>query len=280
MTARAGQVDTYEWMRLVRRCCFTAPTNLVALTLATYANQDGTNIFPGVDRLTRVTGLSERSVRGAMKTLRDVGLIERTRAGSSMGRRALTDVHALAFPVDLADRLKAARVELLTPKEDREEKEAPAGDAAVPAVSPAGGADDLAGTPAPHAGTPAGGAGTPAGGAKNTGTTCTPPTQVPTNYQLKTNRELTNVGTSRPREVDADNVISLEPASGPAQAVAAHQQLRDTAEHAPHCGDPSCDPESRWRNTRTGRERCPECHPLSILQRVRRPQLAVVAGAR
>jgi DNA-binding transcriptional ArsR family regulator len=264
------RVDSYEWMRLIRRCQLTAPTKLVALTLATYANQDGTRIFPGVARLTAVTGLSERSVRGAMKTLRDVGLIERTRVGSSMGRRALTDEHALAFPVDLVK-----RIEMLGPDE------APAGGAGDDTKAAAPPAAVQSGTPAPGAGTPAGGAGTPAGGAEITGTSCTPPTHYQPSTNSDTNRGLTNVGTSRTREAETDKVIPLDQVGGTAAraAITADLELRAAAKSAPHCGHPDCDPIGRWRTTPRGDIRCPECNEVSILRRAGRPQLALV-GAR
>lgn len=180
-------VDRYEWERLVRRCVLTSPTKLVALTVATYANRDGSGIYPGVTRLTAVTALSERSVRGALKTLREVGLLLRTRDGSRNGRRAYADEYALTIPVDLLD-----RVELLDPDES----------AAPPAA-------DRVGSPAPDAVSPACDSGSPAGGAVITGTSCTPPTHYQANHQPITNRELDYVGKSPLRANGEKNVIAL-----------------------------------------------------------------------
>ncbi len=42
---------------------------LVFLVMATYAREDGTNIFPGLELLTRKTGLCEKTVRTAIKGL-------------------------------------------------------------------------------------------------------------------------------------------------------------------------------------------------------------------
>lgn len=179
--------DRYEWERVVRRVRLGAPAKNVALTAATYANRDGTGIYPGVAKLTAVTELSERSVREALKKLRGIGLLVRVREGSRNGRRAFADEYALAIPADLLE-----RVGMLDPDE-----------------SAAPGAADRFGSPAPGAGSPAGDSGTPAPGAEITGTRCTPPTHYQANYQPTTNRELTYVRNSRPREDSDNNVIQF-----------------------------------------------------------------------
>lgn len=181
-------VDRYEWERLVRRVRLGAPSKHVALTMATYANRDGTGIYPGQLRLVAVTELSERSVRDALKKLRGIGLLVRVREGSRNGRRAFADEYALAIPADLLD-----RVELLDPDE-----------------SPAAPAADRLGSPAPGSKSPAGDSGSPAGGAAITGTSCPPPTQIPSHYQHNTNVELAYGASSRPREASDNNVISLD----------------------------------------------------------------------
>ena len=127
MTDDDTSAGRYDWERVLRRARLGSPTKAVALALATYADHDGSRVYPGVARLSAVTELSERSVRNALSKLRDLGLIERTREGSRNGRRALTDEHRLAIPVDLLD-----RVELLDPEE-----------------TPARRAADRVGTPAP-----------------------------------------------------------------------------------------------------------------------------------
>lgn len=107
-----ASVGRYEWERWVRRVRLHPSVKLVALTLATYANRDGTHMYPGVAKLAAVTGLTERSVRDALKTLRDLGLLERTREGFRNGRRALADEHEMRRPTDLED-----RTHLLSPDE-------------------------------------------------------------------------------------------------------------------------------------------------------------------
>lgn len=177
-------VGRYEWERVLRRCVLhPQPVKTVGAFLAQYANADGTHVRPGVDRLAAVSGLSERSVRNGLTVLRELGLITRTRVGSSLGRQALTDEYRLSYPADLM-----RRVHMLDPDESSES--AVCDESCEHPRSPAGRAGDRAGTPAPHAGdrplyavehrhlvpgTPAPGAGTPAPHDRNTGTTCTPP---------------------------------------------------------------------------------------------------------
>jgi DNA-binding transcriptional ArsR family regulator len=127
----------------------------VGMVMAQYANRDGTSIRPGVARLVAVTQLSERTVRGALTELRDLGLLRRTREGSSRGRQALTDEYELSIPPDAL-----TRIPMLSPDES------PAPGAAVRSDH----RQEVHPPPAP-------GAGTPAPGAEITGRRCTPPNQ-------------------------------------------------------------------------------------------------------
>ncbi len=161
--------DRYDWERIIRRARLGAPTKAVALAMATYADRDGSRVFPGVARLAAVTEYSERSVRGSLTKLRDLGLIERVLKGGHRGVQAFTDVHRLAIPVDLFE-----RVDMLPVTEE-----------AIP--QPAGGAAWQESQAAPRAAQPAGGAAQPAPDDTPTGTWCTPPvvtshtpTQIPT----------------------------------------------------------------------------------------------------
>jgi hypothetical protein len=166
-------VGRYEWERVLRRCVLhPQPVKTVAAYLAQYANADGTNVRPGVDRLSAVSGLSERSVRSGLTVLRELCLITRTRVGSSLGRQALTDEYRLSYPDDIY-----RRVHMLDP--DESPASAACDQTCQHPGSPARGAADkppaaaehrhvVPGTPAPHAGTPA-------PHDRNTGTTCTPP---------------------------------------------------------------------------------------------------------
>jgi DNA-binding transcriptional ArsR family regulator len=182
----------YEWERIIRRARLGAPAKSVALAMATYADSDGSRIYPGVARLAAVTELSERSVRAALKKLRDLGLIERTFKGGHRGVQAVTDVHRLTIPADLFD-----RVEMLDPAD-------------VPQPQPAGGAAWDSSQPAPGAAQPAGGAAQPAPDGTPTGTRCTPP--VVTNHPPPTDQRdhhLADVTTERARGLTAGNVVSM-----------------------------------------------------------------------
>lgn len=103
----------YEWERIVRRCRLNPLTKYVGMTLAQYANNDGTNAFPSVAKLARVTCLSERTVRKGLTELRTLGLIRRVVKGGLRGTQAYPDVHCLTVPVDLLERF-----DLLTPTEE------------------------------------------------------------------------------------------------------------------------------------------------------------------
>ena len=97
----------------MRRCRMKPLTKYVGMVLAQYANGDGTNAFPSVAKLARVTCLSERSVRNALTELRSLGLIKRVQKGGLRGTQAYPDVHCLVIPVDLLERF-----DLLTPGEN------------------------------------------------------------------------------------------------------------------------------------------------------------------
>ena len=71
---------------------------LVALTLATYANDDGTGITVGQERLAENTGKSEGTVSHALAVLRRRGYLRRVRRGSNLGRRSQADQHELTVP--------------------------------------------------------------------------------------------------------------------------------------------------------------------------------------
>lgn len=110
--ARPEPAERFEWERIIRRARLgSAPTKSVALALATYADQDGTRVRPGVDRLAAVTELSERSVKNALKKLREVGLIERVFHGGLRGTRGFADVYRLTIPANLMQRVELLPVD-------------------------------------------------------------------------------------------------------------------------------------------------------------------------
>src|SRR5436190_23102192 len=93
------RIGRFEWERAVLRLAMPTTTKLVALTLAIYGSRDGSGIHPGEARLARELGLSERSVRGHLRTLRDLRLIVRESHGGS--RSGLADTYRLGLPNDL-----------------------------------------------------------------------------------------------------------------------------------------------------------------------------------
>lgn len=182
----------YDWERIVRRYPLPPVPKLVAFVLATYADQDGSRIYPGVARLAAVTGLSQRSVKSALGVLRGVGLINRIVSGGHRGARAFADEYALTIPEDLME----AAV-LLPPDENPRPK-----------------VQDLhlGEGPKVHVTTPQGAGGAPQGASDDTPgcTTCTPPVLPPPTQQPKNQREdhLENATTDRAQGL-AENVIPL-----------------------------------------------------------------------
>lgn len=97
----SGPVERFEWERIVRRVSMPPTTMLVALTLATYADIDGTRVRPGSDRLARVTGTSLATVRRALSWLRNHGLIEQMKQGNRWAKQA--NEYQLSIPTNLLE---------------------------------------------------------------------------------------------------------------------------------------------------------------------------------
>jgi hypothetical protein len=96
----------YEWERAVLDDLTpsTPTVKLVALTLATYSNgRTGGNVRPGIQRLAKVTGLSERTIIRSVKELEELGMVACVRRGSSLGRggKGMASTYQLTVPVDL-----------------------------------------------------------------------------------------------------------------------------------------------------------------------------------
>jgi hypothetical protein len=106
-------IGRYEWERLVRRARLPKPVKLLAFTLATYADPDGSRVRPGIPVLASVTGDSERNVGRLLRVLVDeLGLLRQVARGGGRGGSGRASVYRLTVPVDLLDRL-----ELLAPDE-------------------------------------------------------------------------------------------------------------------------------------------------------------------
>lgn len=90
-----------DWLDLVRRARLGSTVKLVAFYLAGRANNDGTRIFPGIARAAIECEVSSAVVRRALKTLRDVQLIEVVRRGNR--RAGKSDEYRLIIGVDVLD---------------------------------------------------------------------------------------------------------------------------------------------------------------------------------
>lgn len=110
-----------EWTDLLRRIRFGATVTVpgssrgvrgatlraVALMLATYADADGSRIFPGTARLAVACEIDYRTAKRCLAALRWLGLIRVVRAAR---RRGLADEYRLTIPGDLLD-----KVDVLSP---------------------------------------------------------------------------------------------------------------------------------------------------------------------
>jgi helix-turn-helix protein len=99
--------DRFDWERVIRRATILDFTDKgIALLLATFADYDGTRIFPGTQRLIAVSGRSKSVVLRSVRKLRDHGLIERVEERGKNGRKGDFDLYRLTIPVDCLGRLR------------------------------------------------------------------------------------------------------------------------------------------------------------------------------
>ncbi|SEC95156.1 hypothetical protein SAMN04489727_5729 [Amycolatopsis tolypomycina] len=94
----------FDWERMVLAARFSSTTKLVAFTLRTFANPDGTRVRPGIARLAVLCELSYASVKRARQELVRVGLLELVRRGNR--RKGHTDEYRLIIADDVIERLK------------------------------------------------------------------------------------------------------------------------------------------------------------------------------
>lgn len=179
-------MEPYRWRDVIRRARLGPSTKLVACVLADYANPDGTRIWPGNDRLVAVTELGEKTVRRSLEKLRDLGLIERVRKGSKLGRKALADEYRLTIPADLRE-----RVEMLAPSEtpgspvmvtcgqDGTPVTGTGDEPESPVDNPGSAVTVTGDRSEDQPGTPVNDHGTPVTGSRNTGHGDRPPTHAP-----------------------------------------------------------------------------------------------------
>lgn len=101
-----------DWTDIVRRARLGPTVKLVALVIASYANADGTKVFPGVARLAVQCEVDYRTVQRALAALRKAGLIEVVRRGAR--RAGQSDEYRLIIAADVLE-----RIEVPTPAAER-----------------------------------------------------------------------------------------------------------------------------------------------------------------
>jgi hypothetical protein len=86
------RVGRFEWEHVIRSAQLAKPAGgrrpkaslpLVALTLATYANPDGSNVFPSQGRVAKGHGISTDTVRRALRDLEALGYLLRVREATA-----------------------------------------------------------------------------------------------------------------------------------------------------------------------------------------------------
>lgn len=107
---RKYTISRFDWERTVRRIVMPKElraTKLVALMMATYADADGSSIYPSIERLADVSQLGRSTVHACLKWLREEAeLIHRHQHGVNKGGRKLADVYQLCRPSDWETRFK------------------------------------------------------------------------------------------------------------------------------------------------------------------------------
>jgi len=93
---RRGQLGKTKELNKTRK--------LVAYTIASYANPDGTKVYPGIARLAVQCNISYSTARRTLAWLRDVGLLEVVKRGNSRAGKA--DEHRLIIHADILERIE------------------------------------------------------------------------------------------------------------------------------------------------------------------------------
>ncbi|MRH86034.1 hypothetical protein GFY24_00895 [Nocardia sp. SYP-A9097] len=94
-------VGRFDWERWIKRLPLTPKDKFMALMLATYADEDGSRVFPGTKELMAVMCLSSPTVKRQLSTLRELGLIELvSRANRYQG---LADEYRLTVPANVTE---------------------------------------------------------------------------------------------------------------------------------------------------------------------------------
>lgn len=89
-------VSVFEWTKHLRYVRVKKTTKLVGLMLATFANPDGREAYPGVARLSVACGMDYKTVKRALAELLAAGLI--VKADDHSGTRGRYNVYYLTLP--------------------------------------------------------------------------------------------------------------------------------------------------------------------------------------
>jgi hypothetical protein len=91
------------WMIVWARVIAPPSVKSVGAWCAHFADySSGADIWPGVDIFQKVTGLSDKPVRDALKLMRSWGLIWRYYSARESGIEGDADIHRLTFPDDIS----------------------------------------------------------------------------------------------------------------------------------------------------------------------------------
>lgn len=101
-----------EWMKVWARVRTTGQVKNVGWACAFFADYgDGASVRPGSEMLAAICSeASEKTIKNALKQIREWGLMWRYIEGSKQGRRGVSDTYRLTIPEDIFE-----RVPMLTP---------------------------------------------------------------------------------------------------------------------------------------------------------------------
>lgn len=94
-------VDRFEWERWLRRVKLPPQVKYLGAMIAMYGDADGSHVRPGVDRLARVMGVTDRTVKRSLAELRQWGFLERVKQGNRWAQHS--DSYRLTLPSNLMD---------------------------------------------------------------------------------------------------------------------------------------------------------------------------------
>jgi hypothetical protein len=101
--AGLSEKDPREWMRVWERVIAPPSVKSTGAWCAHFADyKSGADIWAKVEVFQKVTGLSDRPVRDALKLMRGWGLLWRYYEAAKSGIDGDSDIHRLTFPDDIS----------------------------------------------------------------------------------------------------------------------------------------------------------------------------------